>query len=201
MPADVALTDALLAVVAGREGFRLLYRPHGAATVGVGILLVALAAGFGAVHHAGVPGLEGTHDGVTRLAGQVGFPMVGVGYLVAAFRPQHDQQARTYSFVIFVLLGVALVGWTGWTAMAGGLAVVAVLVGAGVLGGRVLVFGGVGALGLVANELFVRRGGAVGPLSEEAWYQLGLAGACWALAQGMVWLPPDLVASADQGQN
>ncbi len=200
MPIDVALTDALLAVVAGREGFRLLYRSNGAATAGVGLLLVALAAAFGTFRYGGVPGLEGSHDGVTRLAGQVGMPLVGVGYLVAAFRPQDDRRARSYAFVVFILLAVAFVSVPWWTTVAGALGMTAVLVGAAALGRRwrpAILFGAVGALGVVINGLVVNGEGAVGPLSRIAWFHLGLAGSCWALGQGLWRLPLDQTETPD----
>ncbi|MEM6929349.1 MAG: hypothetical protein AAF602_20590, partial [Myxococcota bacterium] len=109
MPYDIAITDAILAALAGREGFRLLSRPQGGTIAGVGLLIVALAAAFGALRYAGVAGLEGAHDGVIRLAGQVGLPLVGVGYVVAAFVPGHGARVRPYAFVVLLLLAVALI--------------------------------------------------------------------------------------------
>jgi len=188
---DVAITDALLAIVAGREGFRLLFRPHGGATAGVGLLLVALAAAFGAIRFSLAPELVGAHQGVTRLAAQVGMPLVGVGYAVAAFAPAHGRTVRPYAFVVLILAAVALIGVPVYGTVISGLGMAAALVGALVLARieRAALLGALGAAGVVVSGLAIAGEGTLGPLTRVAWFHLGLAGSSWLLAQGLLRLP------------
>ncbi|MEN0065265.1 MAG: hypothetical protein AAGA48_24180 [Myxococcota bacterium] len=185
---DVAITDALLAIVAGVEGFRLLSSSRGGPTAGVGLLMVALAAGFGALRFTIAPDLEMTHQGVTRLASQVGFPMVGVGWLNSLVWPEHARQGRAYAFVTFVLLAIAFIGNPFFGTIMAALGMAAVVVGAVGLGRHDawgVTIGIAGALGVVGSGLLVNGSGSWGPFTRVAWFHLGLAASCWALAFGL----------------
>lgn len=199
---DVAITDAILALIAGVQGFRLLYTDRGGPSAGVGLLLVALAATFGAGRFFVAPDdpeVAGSHVGVTRLASLVGLPLVGVGYASTAFVPQHARAALPYAFVVLLLLAVALIGVDPWITVIAGAGMAAVIVGAGGFARYDLQsagLGGLGAAGVLVSGLVINGEGTFGPLSRVAWFHLGLAGATWALGQGMI----RQLRESDQGQ-
>jgi len=194
---DEAITDALLAIVAGREGFRLLSRPHGGTTAGVGLFLVAVAATFGVFRYSVAPDLVGSHEGVSRLAAQVGMPLVGVGYLVAAFAPTRDRVVRPYAFVVLLLLAVLLpvylVDVVPYGAVVGGSGMAAVIVGSVALARvtRAALIGAAGAAGVLISGLVIVGEGELGFFSRLAWFHVGLAASAWLLARGLLRLPED----------
>lgn len=188
---DIALTDALLALVALVQGFRLLSADRGGATAGVGLLMVALAAAFGAGRFwigREAPDLAGAHQGVTNLAALVGLPLVGVGYATTAFVPKHARAARPYAFVVLLIAAVALIGVDRYRTIIGGIGMVTVLVASPALvrlDARGAALGALGAIGVVVSGLAIHGEGTLGPLSRVAWFHLGLAGSAWALGHGL----------------
>ena len=154
---------------------RLLPRSGGPDLVGIGLLLLGLAAAFGVAAALGLPDASVAAWGVRRLALQVGVPMVGVGFSTATFMPQHAVAARRYGFVLLLVAGVAFINVPVWgLAVAGiGLALIALSAFATLprdpLAGG---FGLAGALMLLASAVW---------LQDMAWLQLGVTAGVVAL--------------------
>ncbi len=189
---DTAWSDAILAVVSGVLGLRLLNRGGGAGTAGVGLLLVGVAAAFGALRFSFAPSLALTHLGVSRLAAMVGLPLVGVGWVTAVWFPDRARQVRPYAFVLLLVAAVAMIAVEPYRTAVGGSGMAAALVAslwtlrrdpvAGLLGA-------LGAVGVVVAGLAIAGEGSLGPLSRIAWVHLALAAANALLAAGLLRLP------------
>ena len=186
---DAAWTDAVLALVSLGLGLRLLNQGGGAGTAGVGLLLVGIAATFGAVRFAFAPDLALAHEGVTRLAGMVGIPMVGVGWVTAVWFPEKARQVRPYAFVLLLIASVALIAVEPYRTAVGALGMVASLVAAAWALRRDPVAGALGALGAVGvmvAGLAIAGEGSFGPMSRIAWFHLALAVANALLGAGLL---------------
>lgn len=196
---DAALSDAVLAGVSLWLGFRLLQRGGGAGTAGVGLMLVGIAATFGTLRFGGAAGLGQAHDGVSKLAGLVGIPLVGFGYVSAAFFPDRAVAARAYAFVSLLVAAVALIGVSAYGTAIGGLGMLGTVVGAIAAhrgAPRVALLGIAGAMGVLLSGLVVAGEGSWGPMSRIAWFHLSLALSCALLAAGLLGGAPGEQASA-----
>lgn len=191
---DAGWTDLILGLVALGLGFRLMFRGGGPQTVGVGLFLVGLAAAFGVARYASgdQPSLVVAHRGVTGMASLVGMPLVGVGYLTAAFFPERAHDVRRYAFVVLLVGAVFLLYVQQSGTVLGALGMAAVLVGAG----RALrvqplagASGMLGALGVIVSGLVIGGPGDWGPLSRTAWFHLAFTLSCVALAGGVLTWP------------
>ncbi|MBX2803334.1 MAG: hypothetical protein KTR31_36980 [Myxococcales bacterium] len=186
---DAAWTDAVLAVVALGAGFRLLRHGAGAATAGVGLFLVGVAAVFGVVRFSGVDTLAPTHWGVSRLASLVGVPLVGVGWATEIGWPDRAQQVRPYAFVLLLVAAVALIAVPLYGTVIGALGMGLVAMASLVVLRRapmVAAFGLLGASGVAVSGLVILGEGSMGPLSRVAWFHLALAGSFALLGEGLV---------------
>lgn len=168
MALSTAITDALLAVACGVAAVPLLRAPAPLAgrIGGYGLGLVGLAAALGALRFAGVGDVAPVHDTLSRLAGFVGVPWIGVAWATAG-RP--DRDARLGAGLVFVGGTIAhLAGLTAWRTGAGGLAMAAVIGVAltGLARGRPegAAFGAGGALLTLLAGLAVGTEGAIGPM-------------------------------------
>ena len=197
---DAAWTDGVLAIVSLGLGFRLLSRGGGSATVGVGLFLVGVAAAFGTFLFSGVDVLAPAHRGVTLMATLIGMPLVGVGYVTAAFANHQAHDVRRVAFVLLLIAAVFLMYVDFSRVLLGALGMGLVMVGAGVALRTDVASGlaGVaGALGVLLAGLVVGTGDEVwGPLSRTAWFHLSFALSCALLAAG-VWRWPTVELLSD----
>jgi hypothetical protein len=185
-------TDALLALVCASLGLRLLNRGGvSAGTGGVGLLLVAVAAGFGAVRFTVAPDIAPAHDGLSRMAGMVGEPLLGTGYLTAVFAAAWAARARSVVFVVTLVGSVLLVDAPLWRTGLAGAGMLAAGVGAlASRRGDVAALGVSGAALTVVSGLVIGAEGELFGLARAGWFHLGLTASHALLALGLLRLDP-----------
>jgi hypothetical protein len=184
-----AWTDGLLAVVACTVGARCVFHGGGAArTGGLGLLLIGIAAAFGAVRFSVAPGLTPVHMGLAKVAGAAGVPLVAVGLATATFARAY---ARSVGMTALVLLPVAAVVLMAIEPYRVGIAGLGVLVAAG--SGALLyrrdrapgTMVALGALVVLVAGLGIAGEGIWAGLSRVGWFHLAMAAACLLLGLGL----------------
>ncbi len=185
-------TDAVLAVVACGLGLTLLQRGgHGAGTGGVGLMLVGLAAGFGALRLTAFPELEAAHSGLSRMATMIGEPLVGAGFVTAAFVPQHARVVRSATFVTALVAAVMLVAVPLWGTIAAATGMVAVCVGAVASADpRSAASAITGAALVVVAGLVIGTDGQWAGLSRTGWFHTTLIVAHGCMAWALLRIDP-----------
>lgn len=193
MDAVASGTDAVLALVAcGVGGRGLLVGRPSERTVGLGVLLVGVAAVVGTLRFAGQQELADAHAGLSGLAACVGLPCIGAGWVTAVHAPERAEVVRRYVFGL--LLVVAALVW--WMPLArtvlGGAGMVAA--GGAALGAlpRSRPAAGLGALGaglVLAVGLAIGTEGELLGFARVGWFHLGMAGAMAALGLGVERVP------------
>lgn len=186
-------TDAVLASVGIALGGWLLGRGRPSdRTVGIGLLLVGVAAVVGTLRFAGRTELVDAHAGLSGLAACVGLPCVGAGWATAVFAPARAEVVRRYVFG--VLLVVAAMVW--WMPLArtllGGVGMIAVLVAAAGVAPRERGAAALGALGAgltLAVGLVIGTEGELLGFPRVGWFHLGLAAGAAALGEGVRRVP------------
>ena len=172
-----AWTDAVLAVASfggaafcGLKGPRRWMAP-------AGLVLVGAAALVGTARLGGVVALADVHDGLSRLAGLVGVPLIGAGVIAATIGPAVRSKVTSRVAVLAVVLcGVV------WMADADTQRSLRTLVAGGAMVGALLASlrsqrwtGAVGAAGVVLAGLVVAGDGDWLGFPRDGWFHLAMA--------------------------
>jgi len=194
MMVDAAVTDVVLATTCLGFGLRLLRAPPGAAIGGIGMLLVGIAAMFGSARYGFAASLAPAHEGVGRLAGMVGIPLIGVGWGTQVFAPQWANALRAPAFVILLIAAVALIAVDPYQTLIASVGITLVILAA--LSAmrtapRAAGLGLLGALGALVAGLAVDGDSSVGPMRRIAWFHLLFAASMALLAVGLVGVSED----------
>jgi len=188
-----AWTDAILALCAGLTALALLGQgPPSARTTGIGLLLVALAASVGALRLSGSDQLAFPHDALSGVAAIVGLPLVGAGWVTAAFRPDRASQARIAVLAPLLLASLGLWHLPLVRTALGGAGMLAVLVASGRVARThpiAATMGAAGALLTVGVGLGIGTNGELMGFPRVGWFHLGLAAGAIGLG-GVVRIAP-----------
>ncbi|MEZ4235649.1 MAG: hypothetical protein R3F59_05705 [Myxococcota bacterium] len=112
----LSASDLLLALTATAAALHTRRAPTAAA----GFALVALAAALGTARFAGATDLAPTHDALSRAAGLVGVPWIGLGTAATLLRP--DDRRTAWAAAAIALLGALLWPIDAWRTAIGGAA-------------------------------------------------------------------------------
>jgi hypothetical protein len=177
---DVAWTDLLLAIAALYAARLFLAQRETSTSISAaGLLLLALAAGLGALRFSIFPWLAPLHALATGCAGAIGLPLLGVGYWLAASPEQEKHVGR-------VVLAVCLVGLAMVRVRLYWIVVSTIGMMIGVWSGLLL-----GRRQAVAGSLLIMLSGLVlgegrwAGMERNAWFHLVMALACWLHGAGL----------------
>lgn len=161
--------------------------------VGWGLLLMAIAAGCGAARFAGFGGedLVEVHLFLSRVAGQVGIPLLGLGFIATRWAPlRNENVARFLPLGLMILFGVFefYVDFPAWREAAATIGVGMVLfVGIGELNrhppaGFLAI---AGAVGIVLAGMVIGTRGEWFGLPALDWFHYALAACYFMIAEAM----------------
>lgn len=179
---DAGVTDVLLTGVAAGAAYALFRSGHREGAIG--LVLVGAASTLGSVRFLGVPDVAPVHQAATRLAGVLGIPLLGLGWLIAtvpAVRARRGLLFRLLAVVAIVASPTPLA-----PTVLGGAGMLAVL-GAAARSGdpAATALGWVGAAGVLVSGLAIAGEGAWLGVSRLAWFHVALAASLASLAGGL----------------
>jgi len=188
---STAVSDAALALVA-LGGAGVLLRVGGRARTlgGMGFGLVGIAAALGTARYGFAPAVEPSHEAFSRVAGLVGVPLIGVGFLVSALRKEEWRRNVGFGCLIALPALAAGLGWLPTYRLAiGALGMVAVVAVSGLSFGKdrnASVAGILGALMTILAGLVIGTDGELLGFQRIDWFHYALATANAFLAVSLL---------------
>jgi len=127
MQLSTALSDAILALVAW--GAAVIAHLSGSRPAAAGFALVALAASIGVLRFSAWPQLVPVHTSLSLVAGQVGIPLIGLGFCLAVFRMPPPPGPLLITLILCVLFFIFqhLIVWNLYGTVVGALGAVAII--------------------------------------------------------------------------
>ncbi|MBE7436929.1 MAG: hypothetical protein HS115_00635 [Spirochaetales bacterium] len=186
MQPSTAVSDAVLALITW--GAACLAHMSGSRPAAAGFALVALAASVGVLRFSILPDLVPLHTSLSAAAGQVGIPLIGLGFCLIVFRIPPPPWALILTIALCALFFVFthFIQWNLYGTIAGAIGALAIIAaGIALFPGGSAFFTAGGALLLVIAGLVVgTKGELAGMLRIDVFHYLmtiAIAMMAWGL--------------------